>query len=180
MNKKGFTLIELLAVIVILAIIALIATPIVLNLIRESKKNTEKPTKPTKPIPTETQTQTEIENPTDGSFAEPDTYYSYVESYSSGKIVAKVYKNDTSYEIYCRIYDNNGNMLGNDNLYSNSKRAGIVMGAESVEGTEANYNVVEYDTTKLGTNLSAGCYYVVFYDDSGKDICNGYIYVRGK
>jgi hypothetical protein len=78
------------------------------------------------------------------------------------------------------FYDNNGNMLGNDNLYSNSKRAGIVMGTESGECTEANYNVVEYDTAKLGTNLSVGSYYVVFYDNSGKDICNGYIYVRGK
>lgn len=140
----------------------------------------EKPTKPTKPIPTENATEPVLEVPPDGPFVEPDANSSYVESYSSGKIVAKVYKDDISYEIYCRIYDNNGNMIGNDNLYSNSKRAGIVMSTESGEGTEANYNLVEYDTAKLGTNLSVGSYYVVFYDNSGKDICNGYIYVRGK
>ena len=140
----------------------------------------EKPTKPTKPIPTENATEPVLEVPPDGPFVEPDVNSSYVDSYSSGKIVAKVYKDDISYEIYCRIYDNNGNMIGNDNLYSNSKRAGIVMSTESGEGTEANYNFVEYDTAKLGTNLSVGSYYVVFYDNSGKDICNGYIYVRGK
>lgn len=116
-----------------------------------------------------------LEYPSDGPFVEPDTELSYVDSYSSGKIIAKVHKDELRDSIYCRVYDSNGNLVGDNNLYSNSKRAGIVMGIEDIESGNNDFNTVEYKTEKLGTYLSSGKYYVVFYDNLGANICSGYI-----
>ena len=141
----------------------------------EKPKPTENTVKPTKPIPTENATEPVLEVPPDGPFVEPDTELSYVDSYSSGKIIAKVHKDELRDSIYCRVYDSNGNLVGDNNLYSNSKRAGIVMGIEDIESGNNDFNTVEYKTEKLGTYLSSGKYYVVFYDNLGANICSGYI-----
>ena len=148
----------------------------------DSNPNKPRPTqsggKPTAPPATENGAQ---EKPTvrpDGP-EPPEKVESYVKSYESGIITAKIHKEDLSEMMYCRIYDENGNIIGDSNLFSNSKRAQIAAKAEgSDDFVQADdYNTVEYNTERLGTNLGAGNYRVVFYGKNGVDICNGYIYV---
>ncbi len=142
----------------------------------DSNPNKPRPTqsggKPTTPPATENGEQ---ESPPDP----PETEGSYVKSYESGIITAKIHKEDLSEMMYCRIYDKNGNIIGDSNLFSNSKRAQIVMESEGSDGFEQadDYNTVEYNTERIGTNLGAGTYRVVFYGKNGVDICNGFIYV---
>ena len=133
-----------------------------------SSPATEKPDPPNSP--------TYSPDPPDGPVAEG----SYVKSYEAGIITAKIHKKDLSEMMYCRIYDKNGNIIGDSNLFSNSKKAQIVMESEGSDGFEQadDYNTVEYNTERIGTNLSAGTYQVVFYGKNGVDICNGYIYVN--
>lgn len=132
-----------------------------------SRPATEKPDPPNSP--------TYSPDPPNG----PEAEGSYVKSYEAGIITAKIHKKDLSEMMYCRIYDKNGNIIGDSNLFSNSKKAQIVMESEGSGGFEQadDYNTVEYNTERLGTNLGAGSYQIVFYGKNGVDICNGYIYV---
>lgn len=139
----------------------------------DATENEEKPTKPT--TPTSPVEPPEDEVPPDGPVVEIEQ--SYVSSYHSGIITAKVHKSQMSDSFYCRIYDSSGKLLGGENLHSYSKRAEIVIDSESVEDANNNFSTVEYDVGKLSQSIEKGRYYVVFYTDYGVDICSEYIYV---
>lgn len=142
----------------------------------EKPKPTQKEEKPTTIPVTEKPESTEV-RPDGPAIEGPEGIESYLNSYESGVITAKIHKNDFSEIMYCGIYDNSGNILGDSNLFSNSKKAEFVMNPDGYEDMDANYNIVEYNTNKLGTPLRKGSYKVVFYSKNDTKICEGYIYV---
>lgn len=142
-------------------------------------KETQKPNKPTQnPSATEPSDDTEdppdppYEEPSDPSWEEPSE--EPTESIDPGSppeappgSISAVFstfipKSEyTGGNVYCKIIDSNGNLLGDSNLYSREHRA-------SVAGYTKDSYLLEYNASSKGVVTQPGYYTCYFYDSNGK------------
>ncbi len=94
-----------------------------------------------------------------------DSTYVCIGHYSLGMTVSSVFK------AYCKIYDEQGNLLGDSNLYSSEHIA-------TTKETTDDYIQLYYEPTKAGLKLSAGKYSYHFYDEYGIELYKDYLYVK--
>ena len=80
------------------------------------------------------------------------------------------YDNEDSWWLYCRIYDQNGNLVGDPDLFSESHKASYLIWSGI---TNAYYRPADY-----GIRLSTGRYTYFFYDINGVDVYKGEQYVQ--
>lgn len=132
----------------------------------ESKKPTQKPseTVPEEPVKTE---PVEDFGPSGDNVINPDSPEDSSDTPKPGDCVVGF---SPSFlvgdgKIYCRIYDKDDNILGNQNLFSDEHRASFYSGFGSV------YYYI-YSPSKVGLNLEPGKYRYVFYNEHTVPICN--------
>lgn len=135
-------------------------------------KPTQNIEKPTKPKPTQKPTINLEEEPPNDAPPDDTESKSYISKFSDGKITAEIHYSDNSEAVYCRLYDSRGCIVGDRDLYS-SKREAVEVDKISTDDSE--YSTYEYKIADLGENLNKGTYEVVFYNEIGIFLCNGYI-----
>lgn len=128
-------------------------------------KPTTQPTdKPTEK-PTQAPTQKPTQKPTTNVVVNPDPVICKG-SYSTNENSWGV----ASVDIFCKLYDANGNLVGDQNLYSAQHEATI----------DSIYNdivYVSYDPKSKGLTLAKGGYSFYFYDYFGNVVSQGYVLV---
>ncbi len=131
---------------------------------------TEKPTEAQSPTakptekPTQESTSKPTQNPTTGVVGNPDPVicfgsYSLVNSWEVNSV-----------DVFCKLYDSNGNLVGDKDLYSYQHEALVY----SITTTTA---YVSYEPASKGLLLKSGQYSFYFYDYFGKVLSQGYVLV---
>ncbi len=112
--------------------------------------------------PTEMPTA-EVPEPTDAPTDEPSM------SICSGFV--RLDKLTGNGNVYCKLYDSNGNLLGNGNLYSNTYLA-----TKIYSGVSEVY--VEYDPIAKGVvGRNGGYFYYYFYNENGEILYSSEIFI---
>ncbi len=137
---------------------------------RPTTKPTEKPTNSQQPTakptqkPTQEPTSKPTQKPTEGVVGNPDPVicfgsYSLINSWEVNSV-----------DVFCKLYDNNGNLVGDKDLYSYQHEALVY----SITTTTA---YVSYEPASKGLLLKSGQYSYYFYDYYGKILSQGYVLV---
>ncbi len=129
-----------------------------------------KPLVPTRPEPT-TPPPTTPTRPINTQDTQPNTgaYVQMVPS-CTGTYIPDGMSTDTVSMVYCRLYDNFGNPVGDPNLYSSEHIA--------KERYMPNGNIfMSYDPTEKGLKLKKGTYSFCFYLEDGSVVFEGNIIV---
>ncbi|MBQ7133135.1 MAG: hypothetical protein IJO20_01415 [Ruminococcus sp.] len=128
---------------------------------------TQKPTdsKPTsKPTekPTQKPTNDPSQNPTAGTTSNPVICrgsYSFSNSWEVNSV-----------DVFCKLYDSSGNLMGDKDLYSYQHEA-------SIDSMSISMVYVSYEPTSKGLLLPKGQYSFYFYDYFGRILSHGYVTV---
>ncbi|MBE6824465.1 MAG: hypothetical protein E7513_03865 [Ruminococcaceae bacterium] len=138
----------------------------------QTQPPTQEPTEKPDVNPTEVHTQPPTQKPTQKPTQEPtmsindfpDEPFVIISSYPvSGW-------NSTTEVVYCRLYDANGNLVGDSDLYSSQHLA-------KIDSQDSKRVYVSYDPQARGLAIPVGEYSFCFYNLLGTVLVQGYIYV---
>ena len=129
---------------------------------------TEKPTNPNTSTPTINPTSsptipTETEQPTQKPTEKPKNVI-----FNGSLRVEGIFV--TNIDVYCKIFDSNGNLLGSNDLFDWQHEAEFV-------GEVNNVEYYRYCASEKGLTFTEGYYTYVFYEMNGSEICSGTQYV---
>lgn len=130
----------------------------------EKPTNSQPPTvKPTEK-PNQEPTSKPTQNPTTGVVGDPDPVICYG-SYSLSNSWEV-----NSVDVFCKLYDSNGNLVGDKDLYSYQHEA-------SIDSMNSSMAYVSYEPASKGLFLPKGQYSFYFYNDFGRILSQGYVLV---
>lgn len=145
-----------------------------------SEKPTQKPTSSTEKIePSEKPSETQpVNKPTDKPLLEPtsESTQNPSTSISNKPVVCRgSYSLVNSWEvnsvdIFCKIYDSNGNLMGDQDLYSYQHEA-------SIDSMTMSMAYVSYEPASKGLLLPKGQYSFYFYNYFGTILSQGFVNV---
>jgi len=76
-----------------------------------------------------------------------------------------------SVNVYCRLYDSNGKLVGDSNLYSSQHNVHFII-------ESGDKIMVQYLLDKTDLNLPSGKYTYYFYNGNGIDLCQGVVFAE--
>lgn len=143
----------------------------------EQSESTQKPTdsRPTtKPPEKPTESQSPTDKPTEKPMQEP-TQKPTANTTLNPVICIGSYSLSNSWEVnsvdvFCKLYDSNGNLMGDKDLYSYQHEA-------TIDSMSSSMAYVSYEPASKGLSLKSGQYSFYFYDYYGKILSQGFVLV---